>query len=246
VVPYNGLAAATYTATVTVSGGNGIAANFDVSFTVNPAIYGINLDVTGTHTFPAAIAGYGTQTAKSVTIDNTGNQATGALTAALSGDDSGSFTLSTTAIPSIAVGETDTFTVAPNTGLAAGTYTATVTVNGENSITADFDVSFTVNPSIGTGNITIGFNEGGEGAFSQTSFTIWKGGAATKTISLSGSGSWSGQIWYVGTKTVGTGTSITLNAANYSVGNYMLSVTVKKGYGAAAVYWSKAITFTVE
>jgi quinol monooxygenase YgiN len=158
VVPNTGLEAGTYTATVTVSGENSITASFGVSFTVTlEPTYGINLDVSGTHTFTAAIAGYGAQTAKSVTISNTGNQATGALILELSGANSGSFILLPTAISSIAVGGNDAFTVEPNTGLAAGTYTATVTVSGDNGITASFDVSFTVNALVNaaTPSITV-------------------------------------------------------------------------------------------
>jgi formylglycine-generating enzyme required for sulfatase activity len=126
--------------------GNNFVGTETGTVTVVVATYSINLDVTSTHTFPAASAGYGTQTAKSVTITNTGNQATGALTAALSGTNSGSFTLSTTSINNIVAGGTDTFTVVPNTGLALGTYTDTVTISGSNGITASFSVSFTVNP----------------------------------------------------------------------------------------------------
>jgi hypothetical protein len=101
-------------------------------------VYNITLSQTGPYTFPAATAGYGAQTAKPVTITNMGNQATGALTAALSGANSTSFTLSTPTISNIAVGNTDTFTVAPITGLPAETYTATVTVSGCNGISANF------------------------------------------------------------------------------------------------------------
>jgi len=61
-----------------------------------------------------------------------------------------SFTLSKTSIPGIATGSaTDTFTVAPNTALATGTYTATVSITGGNSITAEFSVIFTVNKAAG-------------------------------------------------------------------------------------------------
>jgi formylglycine-generating enzyme required for sulfatase activity len=108
------------------------------------------LDQSGTYPFPAAVEGYGAQTAKSVTVSNTGIQATGKLAVALSGTNSGSFTLSAGSINSIAVGGTDSFTVVPNTGLAVGTYTATVTVSGGNDISADFTVSFTVNPPLPT------------------------------------------------------------------------------------------------
>ena len=111
--------------------------------------YGVSLDQSGTHTFTAASYGYAAQTPLTVTITNTGNQATGALTAALSGANPGAFDLSKTSVSSIAVSGADTFTVTPNTGLGAGTYSATVTVSGENDITVRFDLSFTVNKATG-------------------------------------------------------------------------------------------------
>jgi hypothetical protein len=127
-----------------IAGNQGTALYTDATLPTAPT-YGISLNVTGTHTFPAASAGYGTQAALSVTITNTGNRLTGELTAELSGTNSESFTLSTPAISSITVSDTRTFTVIPNTGLEEGSHTATVTVSGNNGITANFDVSFTVN-----------------------------------------------------------------------------------------------------
>jgi len=125
----------------TVDGGHTVTCEVTVT------AFGISLNPSGPYTFPDATIPYTAQTARSVTVTNTGNQPTGALTAALSGADAASFTLSTTSINSIAVGGTRTFTVAPNTGLAEGTYTATVTVTGGNDISAAFNVSFTVNPA---------------------------------------------------------------------------------------------------
>jgi hypothetical protein len=109
--------------------------------------YGIALSKTGTHNFPAAGYGYSSAPAPlTVTIINTGYSATGDLTVAVSGAGLSAFTLSSSAtIASIAVDSTSSFTVAPNEGLAAGTYTETVTVSGENNISAPFVVSFTVN-----------------------------------------------------------------------------------------------------
>ena len=158
VAPKTDLVAGTYTATVTVSGPNIVAKSFDVSFTVNSAspTYSIGLDQSGTYTFGTVTAGYGAQNPLTVTVRNTGTGETGSLSVGLSGTNADSFTLSPDTITSITAGGNDTFTVVPNTGLAAGTYTATVTVSGVGSITAQsFDVSFTVNaPSNPGGSYT--------------------------------------------------------------------------------------------
>nr|AGS52900.1 glycoside hydrolase family 9 [uncultured bacterium contig00016] len=99
-----------------------------------------------THNFPAAEYGYGAQTAETITISNTGEEATGALTLALSGTNASDFTISATSIPSIAIDGEATFTIRPNTGLNAGTHTATVRVSGSNISYKEINVSFTVNP----------------------------------------------------------------------------------------------------
>jgi hypothetical protein len=114
--------------------------------TVTVSSYAISLDQSGTFTFPEAIEGYTAPATKTITVSNTGNQPTGALTVALSGANENDFTLSTPTISSIVAEDDDSFTVVPNTGLAAGTYTATVTVSGDNDISATFDVGFTVKP----------------------------------------------------------------------------------------------------
>ena len=107
----------------------------------------ISLSQTELYTFPSATVGYGEPTPATVTITNTGNAATGALTVSLSGTGADSFTLSTNSISSIGTEEnakTAQFTITPKTDLAAATYTATVTVSGQNIVSKSFDVSFTV------------------------------------------------------------------------------------------------------
>jgi formylglycine-generating enzyme required for sulfatase activity len=146
-------AVAAGTADITVTTADG---GFTATCAVKVTNYGISLDPTGTHTFPAAVVGYAAQTVQTVTVSNTGNQATGELTAALSGGDSSSFTLTKTSIPSISVGGNDTFPVVPKTGLAAGTYADTVTVSGGNDISAAFTVSFTVLPGYTMINVNSG------------------------------------------------------------------------------------------
>ena len=145
--PQAGLSQGTYTATVTVSGRNIVAQSFGVSFTVNPKVSqrSIKLSEEGTYTFPEATVGYSAPAAREVTITSTGTAATDKLYITLDGANKTSFTLGKNEIESIAVGKSATFTVTPKTGLAAGTYTAKVTVGDENLNLGSFDVSFKVN-----------------------------------------------------------------------------------------------------
>ncbi|MDR1977602.1 MAG: hypothetical protein LBQ42_02595 [Synergistaceae bacterium] len=149
VAPNTGLDAGTYTAAVTISGEHGITESFGVSFTVNPEPepgYGIALSVTEPQIFPAAVVGYGSQTPVGVTVTNTGDQPTETLFVLLLGEDANAFVCSPNDLDSIAAGDEYSFTIAPNTGLDAGTYTAAVMVSGEHELTASFAVSFTVEP----------------------------------------------------------------------------------------------------
>jgi len=142
VEPNVGLAAGTYNATVTVTGDNDMSQSFNVNFTVIPAPWSVALSPE--YIFDTVIVDYATQTPLNVTITNDGSQPTGELTIALSGTDASSFELSRTSVPSLASAGTTDFTVRPNTGLTIGTYTTTVTVTGENNISASLDVNFTV------------------------------------------------------------------------------------------------------
>jgi hypothetical protein len=106
----------------------------DPEGTTPPPGYGVSPDKTGTHAFPALDAGYPEVTPLTVTVTNTGNAATGALAAALGGSGAGSFTLSGVPIADIPASGSASFSVGPKTGLAAGSYTATVSVGGGNGI----------------------------------------------------------------------------------------------------------------
>ena len=112
----------------------------------------ISLSQIAPYIFDEATEGYGDQTALDVTVTNTGNAATGALTVSLFGDNSDAFVVEPNTIDNIAVGGNadgngngnNSFTVTPKTGLTAGTYTATVKVSGTDIVTQSFDVEFTV------------------------------------------------------------------------------------------------------
>ncbi len=102
----------------------------------------------GDKVFDTQAEGYGAQTPYAVTVKNTGITETGVLGIALSGANASSFALSNTSMESITPGSTSSFTVVPVTGLSGGTYTATVTVSGDNVAAQTLDVSFTVEKAV--------------------------------------------------------------------------------------------------
>jgi hypothetical protein len=101
-------------------------------------------------TLPAALSftslpyGYAQPEAETVVIYNTGVLATGALT--LGGTASTNYTLNpASSIESINRDASGQFTVQPNTGLNAGTYSAAITVSNADVPAKTVNVSFTVN-----------------------------------------------------------------------------------------------------
>ncbi|MCL2872652.1 MAG: Ig domain-containing protein, partial [Betaproteobacteria bacterium] len=151
------LAAGTYTATLTVAGDHAISQSVDLSFEVTTppsgSTYAITLDQsilyqTTPYDFGTEMVGYAPLTPLTATVTNTGTQPTGALAVSLSGTDANAFSISADNVSGsgLALGASGTFAVAPKTGLAAGTYNATVTVSGANVTTQSFEVSFIVSP----------------------------------------------------------------------------------------------------
>ncbi|MCD9024643.1 S-layer homology domain-containing protein [Cohnella silvisoli] len=140
----DGLAAGTYTATVTVSATNMTDATFTVTQVVNPApTYTIAAIADQT---PAALtAGYaaGTQETKTLAITRTGTGNLVNLAVAVSGTE---FELTQPLVTTLNSGTPSTnFTVKAKDGLAAGTHTATVTVSATNMTDATFTVTQVVN-----------------------------------------------------------------------------------------------------
>ena len=149
--PKTGLAAGTYNGTLSVTADNGIALSSSLSFTVNAPNPAISVNPTAL-AFADAVFGYTTApTAKTVTISHTGTNggfATG-LTAVLSGGGNSDFTVSSLSRAYFdASHKSDiTLTVRPKTGLAVGTHTDTLTIDGSNVDPQTVTVSFTVTPS---------------------------------------------------------------------------------------------------
>ena len=264
VTPNIGLAVGTHTTIVTVTGGNAISAAFSVTFTVNAVpTFGISLNAPALHSFPALTHGYAADARQplTVTVTNTGNQPTGALSVALSGDNPGSFAASSTTISSVVTeGGTATFTVTPNLGLAVGTHTAIVTVTGGNQISAAFNVTFTVN--IPDQAFTINWQDfidrapGNEAitAPNITFMALWAGNAAIAVADPAGV--FESVRWFFGgseitgdaTTDTDTGTttlSLSLQNIGSGIGPRNVTIRVEVDRNGTLVPYSRVVTFNV-
>ena len=125
-------------------------------FTENLQSRSINLEISSGSDFAMKDEGYGEGDVetKTVTVTNTGATETGDLTVTLSGDNANCFEISPTesTISNItSVGGTATFSIKPKKGLAANTYTATVTVSGKDNTDIEaqsLNIRFTVNSAV--------------------------------------------------------------------------------------------------
>jgi len=183
--------------------------NIVITATAPVPAYGITLSESGTYTFTAATIGYAAPTAQTVTVTNSGKQATGALAVTLGGTNSGSFTLSKSSINSIAVSGTDTFTVTPKTGLVLGTYTATVTVSGTSITSKTFNVSFTVNPTP-----VYGITLSESGTYTFTAATAGYAAQTPLTVTVTNSGNQATGNLDVALSKTGANSSFTLSKSS--------------------------------
>ena len=239
--PKTGLAASTYTGTLTITGSNGISIPVALSFTVNPApTYSATITPIS-NTFAAATAGYGSQTAQQFTITNNGTVQITNLAAALS--NTTAFEISTNlSRTSLNADQTATVSVRPKTGLAASTYTGTLTITGSNGISlTPVTLSFTVNA---LPVITISSHP--------ASTTVTQGsisGNLSVTASVTQSATLSYQ-WYRNTTNSNTGGTQVGTSANFAIptnltaGTYYYYCVVSATGGATSVR-SNVATVTV-
>lgn len=127
------------TATITAAAASDSSKNATCTVTVTESVYGITADTTTLY-FGSVYTGYAQPAAQTVTLTNTGNRA---LTLNQPASTS-SFEVGTLSSTELAAGETATFTVQPKAGLAAGTYSDTITVSGTGGATLSITASFTV------------------------------------------------------------------------------------------------------
>lgn len=190
VTPKAGLAAGTYSATITVNGDYVTPKSFNVKFVVTEALTpAITLNQSNID-FGSATVGYSAApAAQTVTVTSTGTAATGELTVSV--DNTSDFNVSPATIASLnasteSTGKTADITVQPKTGLTVGEHTATVTVRGTGVAPQSFNVKFVVSeapkPVVAlapTGEIPFNLTEG---------YTSADVNAKTVTISNTGDG----------------------------------------------------------
>ena len=104
--------------------------------------YDIILDPKDDKVFPELEVGYGQIDPYVITVENTGNKATGQLLLELSGGQTNAFDLSAKYLDSLAVGGKTSFSVAPKTGLSIGSYYTNVTVSNSEGMVGSIRVSF--------------------------------------------------------------------------------------------------------
>jgi uncharacterized repeat protein (TIGR02543 family) len=109
-------------------------------------------------------------------------------------------------------------------------FTASTTVSGNITVYAQWtNTIITLNPE-----------DAGDGAFSQGTFTLSKNGDESQTVTITGS-DYTNPRWFVDGELKGTGTGITIQAADHGAGGHNLTLLISKN----GVSWSKAISFTV-
>ena len=128
--------AGTATITVTTEDGQKTAA---CTVTVTDKTYTISADTTALD-FGSAYTGYAQPAAQTVIVENTGNQPVTLNQPA----STSSFEVGTLSKTTLAAGETAIFTVQPQAGLAAGTYSETIEVVSTEGTTVTIPASFTV------------------------------------------------------------------------------------------------------
>ncbi|MCL2173772.1 hypothetical protein FWH58_00500 [Candidatus Saccharibacteria bacterium] len=204
-------------------------------------VYSFTLTPSKNYTFPAKTVGYSSADSYSVTISNK-TKAAYSLMITLSGPQAFNFTTSPTSVSLTATGpnSTQAFKVTPKTGLAAGTYSATVTVQGTNAPAKSFNVSFKVNPAAAPTIYSITIQNDGHGTGS-SSPTATATGTAVDLIATPESGykfkSWqvvSGGVTVTNNKFIMGTANVVIKALFEPLPSGHYAVNVSGGVGGTA------------
>ena len=173
--------------------------------------------------FPSEEVGYAYAQARILTIENKGTAATGVLTITVEGANPTAFTVNPSSITNIEAGKSAMSTVRPKTGLAAGIYTATLKIRGDNVNTLSLNMKFTVTDPNASATVSGTIKSYGSASEAVT-VTLLQGTSEVATKTLTGA---SGSVPY---------------SQNYSfpaipAGTYTLKVE-KKGHAP----WTEEIT----
>ena len=221
----------------------------------NPA-YEITLSESGTVSFPDEYVSNTESADRVITVTNAGNYPTGELSIELGGANPDSFELSTTTLPNLDVGESTTFTIHSRAGLAIGTYTATVTVYGdENIIAQSFDVSISIKvvPTHGISLSTSGTHTFPEvtlprstqsGEHSVTVRNVGNQPTGDLTVALSGTNANRFTISATNLTSIASGETETFTVRSnesLAIGTYTATVTVSGGSNITAQSFNVSI-----
>jgi uncharacterized membrane protein len=222
----SGLAPGTYGATITVGGGTGVTSKtIPVGLTVTPAPTPAMALSAGALT--ASVQQGQNAAGQSFTIRNSGG---GTLGYSLSDDASW---LALTPATGTSTGEADTISVSFSTsGLAAGTYNATITASASGLPAKTLSVTLTVSgaPAIALSNPFLSASvQQGQNAASQ-SFTIRNSGAGTLTYFLYDNATWLDLTPATGTSTGEADTiTVSFSTSSLPVGTYVAAIIAAGG-----------------
>ncbi len=226
------LAAGSHSATITVGGGSGVAAQtITVSLTVTEPAAAIGLS---TASLAASVERGKDASAASFTVRNTGG---GTLSYTVS--DSAAW-LAVSPTSGTSTGESDTIGVTFSTAsLAAGSHSATITVGGGSGVAAQtVAVSLTVTEpaaaiGLSTASLAASVERGKDAA--AASFTVRNTGGGTLSYTVSDSAAWLAVSPTSGTSTGESDTiGVTFSTASLAAGSHSATITVGGGSGVAA------------
>jgi len=234
-----GLAAGSYSATVTVSGGSGVTSKtLTVGLTVTAVAAPASITLSKTSMTASALQG-ASPAAQSFTVKNGGGG-----TLSWSASDSASW-LALSPTSGSSTGEADTVTATfATTGLAAGTYSATISVAGTGVTSKTISVSLTITkaPSITLSKTSIAASAVPGASPAAQSFTVKNGGGGTLSWSVSDNQSWLSLSPTSGSSTGENDTvTVSFSTAGLAAGTHSATITVA-GTGVASKTISVSVT----